>query len=171
MPEFEELYKEYYFYAYKYVLSLCKNEQIAEEITQETFFKVLKNANKFHGQCKFSVWICQIAKNTYFSYYKKNKKLLSSQEEIILYEQTDNSANIDEYVIENNPENLFINKDLEMKIHKILHVMAEPYREVFWMRTFGELSFKEIAEIHDKSENWARVTYHRARLKIKEELK
>lgn len=159
MQEFEELYKMYYPQVYKYLLQLCRDETLAEEITQETFFKILKNADSFRGQCKFSVWMCQIAKNTFYTYLKKNKRLVDFPIEELPLEK------------EENIELLVADKDMALKIHEILHTMEEPYREVFWMRTFGELSFGEIAGIHGKSESWARVTYHRAKMKIKEDLK
>ena len=159
MQEFEELYKIYYPQVYKYILKLCQDEMLAEEITQETFFKVLKNADSFKGQCKFSVWMCQIAKNTLYTYLKKKKRLADFPIETLTLETEDNL------------ENLIADKDMALRIHQVLHVLEESYREVFWMRTFGELSFAEIASIHKKSESWARVTYHRAKMRIKEELK
>ena len=159
MQEFEELYKTYYPQVYKYILKLCRDEILAEEITQETFFKVLKSADSFKGQCKFSVWMCQIAKNTFYSYLKKNKRLADFPIETLAIENDENL------------ESMAADRDMALKIHEILHFIEEPYREVFWMRTFGELSFAEIADIHKKSESWARVTYHRAKMKIKEELK
>ena len=159
MPEFEELYKTYYPQVYKYILKLCKDEMLAEEITQETFFKVLKKAASFKGQCKLSVWMCQIARNTYFTYLKKNKYFAETPIETLPLEK------------EGDFEKIIADKDIALKIHEILHGIEEPYREVFWMRIFGELSFREIAGIHKKSESWARVTYHRAKMRIKEELK
>jgi len=156
MQEFEELYKTYYPQVYKYLLKLCQNEQLAEELTQETFYKVLKNAKQFKGQCKFSVWMCQIAKNTFYTYLKKNKRLVDFPTEMLQ----------DETSLEKQLED----RDMAERIHEILHKLEEPYREVFWMRTFGELSFGEIARIHKKTESWARVTYHRAKIKIKEGL-
>lgn len=159
MQDFEELYKAYYPQVYKYILKLCQDELLAVEITQETFFKVLKSADSFKGQCKFSVWMCQIAKNTFYSYLKKNKRLADFPIETLTIENAESL------------ESMAADRDMALKIHEILHFIEEPYREVFWMRTFGELSFTEIADIHKKSESWARVTYHRAKMKIKEELK
>ena len=144
MQEFEELYRTYYPQIYRYLLKLCQDEALAEEITQETFFKVLKSAEGFRGDCKF------------YSYVKKHGRSADFPEELPAEET--------------NPETLAADKDMALRIHEILHVIEEPYREVFWMRTFGELSFREIANIHKKSESWARVTYHRAKMKIKEEL-
>jgi RNA polymerase sigma-70 factor (ECF subfamily) len=158
LQEFEELYKTYYPQVYRYILKLCRDEMLAEEITQETFFKVLKNADGFRAQCKFSVWMCQIAKNTLYTYLKKKRYLADIAIETLPLESEDNI------------EQLIADKDMARKIHEILHFIEEPYHEVFWMRTFEELSFAEIARIHGKSESWARVTYHRAKMKIKEEL-
>ena len=158
MQEFETLYKNYYPQVYRYILKLCGDEILAEEITQETFFKVLKNVGNFKGECKFSVWVCQIAKNTLYTHLKKKKRLTDFSVEALEIESGESI------------ENLLSDKDMALKIHEVLHVLKEPYREVFWMRTFGELSFLEIARIHKKTESWARVTYHRAKMKIKEEL-
>ncbi|MBQ9135330.1 MAG: sigma-70 family RNA polymerase sigma factor [Lachnospiraceae bacterium] len=156
MSDFEELYKKYYSQTYAYALKLCQNKEIAEEITQETFFKVLKKIDTYRGECKLSAWICQIAKNTYYSYIKKQNRLGDCPPE--------------ELAGQDNFEQAIIDKDMAMQIHKILHTLSEPYKEVFWMRIFGELSFAEIGKVHGKTEAWARVTYHRAKMKIMEEM-
>ena len=156
MPDFEEIYEKYYSQIYAYVVKLCQDEGTAEEITQETFFKVLKKINTYRGECKLSVWICQIAKNTYYSYEKKQNRLTD-----FLPEELAGQDSVEQAVID---------KDMALQIHKILHTLNEPYKEVFWMRTFGELSFAEIGKVHDKTEAWARVTYHRAKMKIMEEM-
>lgn len=157
MSAFEELYKQYYSQVYFYVLGLCRNEHIAEEITQETFFKVLKKMDTFKGECKVNVWMIQIAKNAFYNYCREKKFALESSLDGVETERT-----IEEKIID---------QEAAGQIHVILHRMQEPYKEVFWMRTFGELSFKEIGSIHGKTESWARVTYHRAKLMIKEELR
>ena len=113
----------------------------------------------FKGECKFFVWVCQIAKNTLYTYLKKKKRLADFELETLEIESGENI------------ENIVSDKEMALKIHEVLHILEEPYREVFWMRMFGELSFLEIAGIHKKTESWARVTYHRAKIKIKEELK
>ncbi|MBO5165311.1 MAG: RNA polymerase sigma factor [Lachnospiraceae bacterium] len=156
MSDFEEVYEKYYSHIYAYVLKLCQNEGTAEEITQETFFKVLKKIDTYRGECKLSVWICQIAKNTYYSYVKKQSRLKDGP--------------LEKFAGQDGFEQELIDKDMAMQIHRILHTLNEPYKEVFWMRTFGELSFAEIGKVHDKTEAWARVTYHRAKMKIMEEM-
>lgn len=156
MQEFEEVYARYYPQIYKYVFRLCGNADMAEEITQETFFKVFQKLDSYRGECKLSVWMCQIAKNTFYGFIKKQNR------------QTDYP--IETIPDESNLEISFADKDLAVRIHAILHGLEEPYREVFWMRTFGEMSFAQIAALHQKTESWARVTYHRAKMKIMEEL-
>lgn len=158
MSDFEKIYTEYVNDIYKYVFSLCRNAQIAEDITQETFFKAMKNINSFNGSCKMSVWLCQIAKNTYFNYYNKEKK---RQDEPILIQQIkpDNNFELD-----------YLNKETAFEIHKALHNLEEPYKEVFTLRMFGELSFLQIGELFGKTESWARVTFHRSKIKLKERL-
>ena len=158
MSAFEELYKQYYRQVYFYVLGLCRSEYIAEEITQETFFKVLKKLDTFRGECRINVWITQIAKNTFYDYCRRKKLDPGSSPEDIEVEAQENL------------EEKMLNRETAGQIHMILHNLPEPYREVFWMRTFGELPFREIGNIHGKTESWARVVYHRARLMIREEL-
>ena len=158
MTYFQEVYDLYFREVYRYALSLCRNESIAEEITQETFYKALAKLDSFDGKCKISVWLCQIAKNTYISMCRKNK---------YLHPDTDISL----FPTDENFEEIFFDKETAFAIHKVLHTLDEPYKEVFSLRTFGELSFKQIAELFGKTEAWARVTFHRARLRIKEEIK
>ncbi len=156
MQEFDELYKTYYRQVYLYLFDLCKDPDLAEEITQETFFKVLKKIDTFEGKCSMVTWMLQIAKNTFYNYCKK-KKHISTEE-------------CGDIPAKDNPENEAIDRDTAREIHLVLHKLEEPYKEVFWMRTFGELSFKEIGGIHGKTESWARVTFYRAKQKIKEAL-
>lgn len=157
MKDFEQIYSEYYDVVFQYVLSLCRDETWAEEITQEAFFKALKRIDTFRGECKLSVWLCQIAKNTFYTANKLRKR------------QTEYP--LEEIPSENSIEKTICDKEEAGRIHKLLHLLEEPYKKVFWMRTFGELSFSDIAHIFGKTESWARVTYHRAKLKIKDGLK
>jgi RNA polymerase sigma-70 factor (ECF subfamily) len=156
--DIEKVYSEYFLTVYKYALSLSRDPQTAEEITQETFFKALKSINKFKGECKINVWLCQIAKNTYYSFCKKEKREIGIDDADLPELMTADII----FGIEN--------KETVQEIHRILHDMNEPYKEVFSLRTFGELSFREIGELFGKSSNWAGVTYHRAKNKIREAL-
>ena len=155
--DFEQVYSKYYGSVYRYIFSMAKDKYIAEEITQEAFYKALKNINKFNPEFKMLTWLCQIAKNTYYAYYKKNKNLC---------ELDDRTIDSEEMIIEK-----IIKSEQNIEILKALHLIREPYKEVFTLRVYSELSFKQIGEIFNKSENWARVTYYRSKLKVKENLK
>lgn len=156
MTDFSEIYDKYFRDVYRYALALSKNESVAEEITQETFFKALKAIDRFDGKSSLYVWLCQIAKNTYFTLLRMQRR-----EEGTHLEAADPPA----------LEQLLLTKESAFEIHRILHCLEEPYKEVFSLRTFGELSFRQIGELFGKTESWARVTYHRAKIKIKEALK
>ncbi|MGE7921523.1 RNA polymerase sigma factor [Viridibacillus sp. NPDC093762] len=156
MTEFESIYNQYFREVYSFVLLLSRNEKIAEEITQETFFKALKNIDKFNGKCKLNVWLCQIAKNTYFTYLDKQKRFDTDE----IPEENQNSI-----------EEMILNKEETFRIHKVLRCLEEPYKEVFTLRVFGELSFKQISELFERTESWARVTFHRAKRKIQDLLR
>lgn len=155
MTEFENIYNDYFRDVYLYIKSLSNDEQIAEDITSETFIKAIESINNFNGTCDIRVWLCQIAKNNYFSYLRKNKKLICVDQ----FKEQEDSLDI---------ELSIHSTETSMSIHKVLHSLEEPYKEVFSLRTFGELSFKQIGSLFQKNENWACVTYHRARKKIKE---
>ena len=157
--DLERIYEENFIMVYRYVLSLSRNPQIAEEVTQETFFKALKSVNQFRGDCSLSVWLCQIAKNTYLKHLEKSKRL-----DVLKQKLQNDQGHTD------GPEKAFVKRETTKRIHQVLHQMDEPYKEVFSLRTFGELSYSDIGELFGKSENWARVTYYRAKMKMKEAL-
>ncbi len=158
MNRVEELYNKYFHDVYLYLRLLTKSESLAEEITQETFFKAMKSVNSFKGDCDIRVWLCQIAKNTFFTHNKQSSRFSDDEpfEEIV-----DSRISIEDNLID---------EQQTMAIHRILHTMGEPHKEVFSLRVFGELSFRQIGEIFGKTESWARVTFHRAKLKIIDEL-
>ena len=160
MTDFEQLYRTYFNDVYRYILRLSGNEHLAEEITSDTFFKAMKSIDSFRGDCDVRVWLCQIAKNCYYSHVKKSQRT-EPIDEAELQALPDPSSDVaDEYVR---------NEEIE-RIQRILHDMGEPYKEVFMWRVYAELSFKQIAQIFGKTENWACVTYHRARKMIQERL-
>ncbi len=160
VTDFEKVYKEYFNDVYLYIKRLSGDEHIAEEITSETFFKALKSIDSFRGECEIRVWLCQIAKNSFYTYIKKNSKI-QNVEESELINLPDSKNNVADEVQ---------SKLQAFEIQRILHEIDEPYREVFMWRVYADLSFKEIAGIFNKNENWACVTYHRARNQIKKRL-
>ena len=156
----EELYRTYFDIVYRYIRSISQDGSLAEEVTQETFFKALEKIDQFRGDCDVRVWLCQIAKNTLYDHLKKQKKQLLGDEKLEKIESAGGEL----------LEEKLAQRSQAMEIHKVLHRLSEPYKEVFSLRTFGELNFREIGMLIGKSENWARVTYYRARVKIREEL-
>lgn len=156
VEDYKEIYEKYFKDVYKYTYSLCCDKQMAEEITQETFFKALNSIKYFDHKCKLYVWLCQIAKHTYFAVYRKNKQFVANS--------GDDEPSFD-------MEIQFEKQETAKQLHKLLHSMEQPYKEVFTLRVFGELPFKQIGELFGKSESWARVTCHRAKIKLKEQMK
>ncbi len=154
MKEFNEIYETYFDYVFRYMKNLTHNASLAEEITSETFFKALNAIDGFRGDCDVRVWLCQIAKNCYFTYLKKHKNLESDD------------AQLEQIADDESPEELIVRKDDLENIRSLLHELNEPYKEVFMWRVFGELTFKQIGKLFHKTENWACVTYHRARKMI-----
>ncbi len=141
---------------YSYVITIVKDQNLAEEITQNTFFKAMTAKHTYEGKASELTWLCSIAKNLAMDECRKNSKYAELDEEML--EQPDNMTKAVE------------DKDTALRIHLVLHELEEPYKEVFQLRVFGELPFAQIGMIFGKTENWARVTYHRARLKIKERM-
>ena len=158
MTKFEKIFVENKNFIYKFLLKFCKDSSIAEELTQETFFRAYMNIANLKNEDKVSVWLCQIAKNTYFAWYNENKKFLPLDESQIL----DISPDI---------ADLFAEKELSKKTLVCLHQLEEPYKEVFMLSVLGELSLKDISNLFGKSESWARVTFYRAKQKLIERMR
>ena len=158
MKELDEIYEKYAGKIYLYILKLCGNESIAEEIMQNTFLKAIENADSFEGRCEVTTWLCRIAKNEYLNFIKRRDNNNLPLED----EKADTGGDIMIHLED---------KEAAVSVHKALHALAEPYREVFTLRVMGELSFRQIGEIFDKNENWARVTFFRGKAKLIDKLK
>lgn len=156
MTEFERIYRDHFNYVYLFIKRLSKDEKLAEDITADTFFKALNALDSFNGTCTVRVWLCQIAKNCYLSHLRKSGKTVALDE----LENCLESSDI-------NVEQLIANAEINTQIHALIHELTEPHKEVFSLRVFAELSFKQIGEVFGKSDNWACVTYHRAKNQIR----
>ncbi len=154
---FEKLYETYYMRVYSFVLTLAGDRSLAEEITQETFFRALAAGGSFRGESSGMTWLCAIARNLFHDELRRRRKTAELPTEL----ETDGASDAGNSVED---------RDLSFRIHMALHELGEPHREVFELRVFGELSFRQIGTIFGKTENWARVTYHRARLKLQERI-
>ena len=159
MQNIEEIYKEYSTSVYKYLFCLTKNKEISEDLTQETFALAVKDIKKFRGECKLSVWLCQIAKHLWYKELKKKNKNIN-----VSFEEINENALYDEMLEEN-----LCAKEEKLKLFKDMQKLDEKSREVMYLRMVGNLSYEEIGEILGKTSNWARVTFYRAKQKIREE--
>ena len=157
MQDMEKIYEEYFETVKKYLFCLTHNNDISEELTQETFYKAVKKIDTYKGECKMSVWLCQIAKNLWYDQCRKNKKFVDTKEADLLNVQALNT--LEEQVISN---------DEKISLYKKMQHLDEKTREVMYLRITGELSFKEIGIILNKTENWARVTFYRGKNQLKE---
>jgi len=152
----EQIYKLYAEIVYKYVLCLTGEEEKAEEITQETFAQAVQRLPTFRGDCKISVWLCQIAKYIWYKEMRKDKRCQSLEE---VNEKGLATQDIAE---------TFCKTQEKIALFKKIQMLEEPMRSVMYLRLTGELSFEEIGEVLGKTANWARVTFHRGKQKIKE---
>lgn len=157
----DEIYKKYSRIVYNYLLGLTHNQELSEELMQETFYSATKNIKKFRGECSIKVWLCEIAKNKWKNKIKKTKK----EKSIII---NDNIDDIDELFFEDSFENEIISKEEIIDLYKNIHNLDEKTREVIYLRIRAELSFKDIGNVLDKSEEWARITFYRGKIKLKE---
>lgn len=157
MTEFEKVYREYFRDVELYLLALCREEELAKELVSEVFFTALEQYPKFRGECHVKTWLCAIGRNCYLTHLRRAGKTAPMEEDI-----RDDGVSIEERLED---------REEAMRIHKILHGLPEPYKEVFSLRVFGQLSFRQIGEVFGKTANWACVTYHRAKSKIQEEMK
>lgn len=156
IDELEKIYKQYFNYVYKYLLILSHDNDLTEEITQETFSIAIKEIDKFKGESKISVWLCQIAKHLYFKEMKRKKKMASILDEKI--EEVESKISIEEQIEF---------KDEKEKIYRKIEALDDNTKEVMKLRLEADLSFKQIGDILGKTENWARVTFYRGKQKIK----
>lgn len=154
--DFDLIYQTYFKDVFSYLRGLSNSDSVAEEITQETFAKALKALDRFDGRKDIKAWLFTIAKNTYFTYCKRQKIFVENEiADNIAASQFDFTSCIED-------------EETAFRIHQFLHNMKEPYKEVFSLRVFGELSFEKIALLFNKSPSWARVVFYRAKIQIKE---
>lgn len=157
METFEQVYREYFRDVELYILALCRDEHLASELTAQVFFTALEKYDEFRGECHIRTWLCAIGRNLYLSHLRKAGKTLPLEENLI-----DSRVSIEERLED---------REEAMLIHRVLHSLPEPYKEVFSLRVFGQLSFAQIGEVFGKTANWACVTYHRAKSKIQEAIR
>ncbi len=157
MTEFETIYRQYFTDVELYLRAITKDEFLAEELTEQVFFQALKALPKFRGDCDIRTWLCAMARNSYLTHLRKTKPA----EDFSELQIPDPKQAVEEQVAD---------RHQAMAIHRVLHDLPEPYKEVFSLRVFGQLSFQDIGSLFGRTPNWACVTYHRARQKIREKM-
>ena len=155
MQSMEEIYQNYAKRVYRYLFSLTQNGDLAEELTQETFYQAICSIHQFDNSCQVSTWLCAIAKKQLMTYRRKHLSMETWEENNLTVRSAEAEV---------------VDRVSNVELLKRLHELSEPFREIFYLRLFGELSFREIGTIFGKSENWARVTYYRGKEKLRKEL-
>ncbi len=155
MEQFEQVYETYFGDVYRYALALTRDAETAQDITSETFLKALESIDRFRGDCDLRFWLCRIAKNCYTSRLRRDGRLTELPEEL------PQSGALEETVLR---------AELSERAQAALHALPEPYKEVFMLRVYGELSFRRIGALFGKTENWACVVFHRAKTKLSTKL-
>lgn len=154
MLDMDVIYREYADSIFRFLMTLCGEACTAEELTQETFYQAVKSAHKYDGTCKVSTWLCQIAKHLWYRELDKRKRKGTSMlEESMVSDKA-------------GPEDELCIREEKMDVFKKVHILEETAKEVVFLRITGAFSFQEIGEIFGKNENWARVTFYRAKQKI-----
>lgn len=155
----EEIYKKYSRLVYNYLYRITNNIELSEELTQETFYSAIKGIKNFRKESSISVWLCQIAKNKWKDYLKQTEKI-----KFISFNE-----NVEDLLIENDIEENIVTKEEKIEFYRNIHKLDINTREVIYLKLKNDLTFKEIGEILDKSEQWARVTFYRGKIKLKKE--
>lgn len=155
MQSIEDIYQQHAQTVYRYLFSKTHDHHLSEELTQETFYQAVRSINRYDGTCKISTWLCSIAKNQLYVYRRKHPEMEEWEGEDLTVPSAENDV---------------LSESNRVELMKKLHECQEPYREILYLRLFGNLSFKEIGEIMGKTENWARVTFYRGKEKLRKEL-
>ena len=156
MQSMDEIYQQYARTVYQFLLSLTHDSDLAEELTQETFFRAVQSIDRFDGRSSITTWLCSIARHLYYDSLRRKKPAVPLPEDLPSREDFTEQV---------------LSREQVMVAHERLHMLEEPYREVFTLKTFCDLSHPQIASLFGKSEAWSRVTYYRARQMLQEALK
>ncbi len=152
--EMEDIYRRYAQTVYKFLLAQCRDADLAEELTAETFYQAVRSIGRYDGSCRLSVWLCQIAKHLWYQHLRKTRR----QSETLTEDITLPVPSAEDDVLR---------RAEHLDLLRAVHTLPEPAREVVYLRLFGDLSFKEIAAVMGKTENWSRVTFYRGKGRLK----
>lgn len=153
MDDMEAIYRSHAQTVYKFLLAQCRDPDLAEELTQETFYQAVRSIHRFDGSCKLSVWLCQIAKHLWYRHLRKHRR------ESGLETASEGAAP--------SAEDGLMEREGRLALLRLIHRLPELQREVVYLRAFGGLSFREIGDVLGKTEAWARVTFYRSKEKLR----
>lgn len=154
MIDMDAIYKEYANVVFKYLMTLCYEEDTAQELTQEVFYQAVRSSERYDGSCKVSTWLCQIAKHMWYQELDRRKRKSTSE---LKEDLASSDADLSEQICL---------KEEKMELFRKVHILDENAKEVVLLRLTGAFSFREIGDIFGKNENWARVTFYRAKQKL-----
>ena len=154
MDDMDAIYRSHAQTVYKFLLAQCRDPDLAEELTQETFYRAVCSIDRFDGSCKVSVWLCQIAKHLWYQHLRKRQK-----ETVPLETAPETPVP--------SAEDGVLDQEGRLTLLRQIHRLPEPQREVIYLRAFGNLSFREIGDVLGKTENWTRVTFYRTKEKLR----
>ncbi len=160
MEDFEKLYNEYAVKLKKFLICLTSDPELSEDLLQETFYQAYKSIHRYNGRCQMMTWLCQIGKHCYYDYLKKAKHYRTCDIDDVKQTLKSGRSVEEDYIISETVDN----------IEKAADELEPPYGEILRLHLFGEMGYREIAEIYGKSENWVRVTYYRAKQKLRKRL-
>lgn len=158
MQSMEDIYQQHAQTVFKYLMTLTHDVYIAEELTQETFYQAIRSIHRYDQSCKITTWLCAIARNQFLAYQRKHPIM---EDMDVLREQGFAAPSAEQDVMA---------KVDRVTLMKKLHGCPEPYREILYLRLFGNLSFREIGDVLGKTENWARVSFYRGKERLRKEI-
>ena len=162
MNDMDQVYRQHAQTVYKFLLSQCHDADLAEELTQETFYQAVKSIGRFDGSCKLSTWLCQIARHLWYQHLEKHRAERTMTRPLAETPPEDDPA------VPSDEEET-ASRQGHLDLLRQIHDLPDPMREVVYLRAFGGLSFREIGDVLGKTENWARVTFFRGKERLRKD--
>ena len=156
MDDMNGIYRQHAQTVYKFLLSQTRDPDLAEELTQETFYQAVRSIDRFDGRCKVSVWLCQIARHLWYQHLRRTRREVPTAD-----------GDLPEVAVPSAEEGLLAQAG-QLELLRQVHGLPEAQREVVYLRAFGGLSFREIGDVMGKTETWARVTFYRGKEKLRD---
>ncbi len=153
----DEVYREHAQAVYLYLMSLCHDTHLAQDLTENTFLRAMRSLDAWRGDCTLASWLCAIARNEYLSDRRRHQSRTPPEGE--LPERAQDA-----------PETSLLREESYLALMRRVHALGEDAREVFYLRAMGDMTFAQIGSVMGRTETWARVTFYRARERIRKEI-